>query len=210
MKKFALIPLLLILFFVGCQKDNSLTSSEQSNSISLQKPAWVLAAEKQGLTLIALPKGSSITLQKRSFDTEFIKIDESGKLEVEKNYHSEREGRHSEGEGRVSVEASLYVRANSMEQSGLLSMRFTDDFLCFEFGPSGTTFSSPALLNVEAEGLDYSTLKDLKSAHLMYFNESDQEWVETDADDIIINAREGKFVCKNGKISHFSRYGFTN
>jgi len=202
MKKFALIPLLLILFFVGCQKDNSVTSSEQNNSVSLQKPAWVLAAEKQGLTLIALPQSASITLQKRSSDTEFIKKDESGKLSVEQSYRSR--------EGKVSVQASLLVLANSMEQSSLLSMSFTEDFLCFEFGPSGTTFSSPALLNVEAEGLDYSTLKDLRTAHLMYFDESVSKWIETDADNITVNAREGKFVCKNGKISHFSRYGFTN
>ncbi|NCS81007.1 MAG: hypothetical protein COZ80_06885 [Ignavibacteria bacterium CG_4_8_14_3_um_filter_37_9] len=203
MKNFVIFSIFIILFFSGCQKDNSLISSEQNNSTSLQKPVWVVAAEKQGLKLIALPQSSSISLEKKTSDTEFIEYDESGKLSIEKNYRSLNSG-------RVSVEASLSVQAYSMEQSSYLSMSFSGEFLCFEFGPSGTSFSTPALLNVEAEGLDYSTLTELKTAHLKYFDETKNKWVDTDADEIIVNAREGKFVCKNGKISHFSRYGFTN
>jgi hypothetical protein len=201
MKKLVIFPLFLILFFAGCQKDTSLVSLEQNDSKSLQKPAWVLAAEKQGLTLIALPQSSSLSLEKKIRDTEFIKHDEFGKLSIENVYRSTRNN-------KVSVEASLSIRANSLAESGYLSMSFVNEFLCFEFGPSGTTFSKDALLNVEAEGLDRSTLEELKTAKLNYFDETTKSWIEVGVDEISV--RDGKFVCKNGKIPHFSRYGFTN
>lgn len=203
MKKLATIPLLLILFFFGCQKPESIVSSEQNNTSSMAKPAWVLAAEKQGLTFVTLPQSGSISLEKKTFDSEFIKSGESGKLSVEKNYRTS-------GNKKVSVEASLSVLENSLEQSSLLTMSFTDNFLCIEFGPSGTTFSKPALLNVEVEGIDFSALGNLQTAHLKYFNEVQNAWEDVAADEIVINVKEGKFECKNGKISHFSRYGFTN
>lgn len=202
MRKLATIPLLLILFFFGCQKPESIVSPEENSTNSLDKPAWVLAAEKQGLTFIALPQNSSITLEKR-YDSQYIRSGESGKLSIEKSYRTL-------GDKSVSVEASLSVLENSLEKSSLLTMRFADNFLCFEFGPSGTTFSIPALLNVEAEGIDFSVFGNLQTAHLKYFDEVKELWVDVAADEIVINVKEGKFECKNGKISHFSRYGFTN
>ena len=203
MKKLATIPLLLILFVFGCQKHESLVSPEQNNTNSMTKPAWELAAEKQGLTIFALPQSSSLSLEKKAYDSEFIKSGESGKLSVEKKYQTS-------GNKRVSVEASLSVLENSLAQSSLLTMSFTDNFLCIEFGPSGTTFSKPALLNVEVEGIDFSASSELQTAHLKYFDEVNNVWVDVAADDIIVDVKEGKFICKNGKINHFSRYGFTN
>ncbi|MFA6980009.1 MAG: hypothetical protein WC209_11890 [Ignavibacteriaceae bacterium] len=202
MKKLATIPLLLVLFFFGCQKQESVVSPDQNSTNSMSKPVWVLAAEKQGLTFISLPQSNSISLQKR-YDSEFIKSGESGKLSVEKTYRTL-------GNHRVSVEASLSVLENSLDQNSLLTMAISDDFLSFEFGPSGTTFSKSALLNVKVEGLDFSASSELQTAHLKYFDEVNNVWVDVDADNIIVNVEEGIFICKNGKINHFSRYGFTN
>lgn len=202
MKKLAAIPLLLILFFFGCQKHESIVSPEQNSTNSMSKPVWVLAAEKQGLTFISLPQSHSVSLQKK-YDSEYIKSGEGGKLSVEKTYRSL-------GGKRVSLEASLTILENSLDQSSLLTMAITDNFLCFEFGPSGTSFSKSALLNVEVEGLDLSLIGELQTAHLKYFDEVNNIWVNVDADDVSINVKEGKFICKNGKIDHFSRYGFTN
>lgn len=202
MKKLAAIPLLVVLFFFGCQKQESVVSPEQNITNSMNKPVWVLAAEKQGLTFISLPKSASISLQKK-FDAEYIKSGESGKLSVEKTYRNL-------GDKKVSLEASLTILENSLAKNSLLTMAITDDFLCFEFGPSGTSFSKSALLNVQVEGLDFSSISELKTAHLKYFDEVNNIWVDVEADDITINVKEGKFICKNGKIDHFSRYGFTN
>lgn len=202
MKKLATIPLLLVLFFFGCQKQESPVSPEQNSTNSMSKPAWVLAAEKQGLTFISLPQSGSISLQKK-FDSEYIKSGESGKLSVEKTYRTF-------GDNRVSVEASLTVLENSLDHNSLLTMAISDNFLCFEFGPSGTTFSKSALLNVQVEGLDFSSFSELETAHLKYFDEVNNVWVDVDADNILVDVKEGKFICKNGKINHFSRYGFTN
>ena len=202
MKKLATIPLLLILFFFGCQKPESIVSPEQNNASSMTKPAWELAAEKQGLTIISLPQSGSISLQKK-YDSEYIKKGESGKLSVEKTYRTI-------GDNKVSVEASLSVLENSLDQNSRLTMAITDNFLCFEFGPSGTTFSKSALLNVEVEGLDFSSFSGLETAHLKYFDAVNNVWVDVAADDIKVDIKEGKFICKNGKINHFSRYGFTN
>ncbi|MFA4922876.1 MAG: hypothetical protein WC557_01640 [Ignavibacteriaceae bacterium] len=165
MKNLATIPLLLILFFSGCQKDNSLMPPEQKNSSSIQKPVWVLAAEKQGLTLIALPQNSSPSLDKKNTVSVNIKHDESGVLSISDAYTSA-------GNNQVTVAASLSLSANSLSQNSTLSMSFEDEYLSFEFGPSGTTFATPALLNVKVTGLDLSALGNQSTAHLKYFDET--------------------------------------
>jgi len=203
MKKLATIPLLFILFFGGCQKDNSPVTPEATNVNSMQKPAWVVAAEKQGLTLIALPKNSVASLEKNYSVTTLIKHDESGKLKIEGSYYTS-------GHREVKVEATLSVLQNSLTQDKTLSMNFDDNYLSIEFGPSGTTFAAPALLNIKVTGLDLSALVNLSTAHLKYFDESKNEWTTMDADEVTIDVQSGTFICKNGKIPHFSRYGFTN
>ncbi|MDP3148448.1 MAG: hypothetical protein Q8N83_04880 [Ignavibacteria bacterium] len=203
MKKLATIPLLLVLFFFGCQKDNSLVPPEQKDSNSMQKPAWVLAAEKQGITLIALPKSASPALAKAFFATSLITHDVNGVVAINDTYLST-------ANNTVSVNASLSVLANSLAQDATLSMSFDDEYLCFEFGPSGTTFATPAMLNVQVTGLDLSAFGTQTIGHLQYFNESQNEWTLVEADEVSIDVESGTFTCKNGKIPHFSRYGFTN
>lgn len=203
MKKLVTIPLLLILFFSGCQKDNSLVAPEQKNSNSIEKPAWVLAAEKQGLKLIALPQNSTLSLEKETTVTKFIKYNEFGRLSINSSYNSTTNN-------QVSVEASLSVLANSLSQNSSLSMSFDDEYLSIEFGPSGTTFATSALLNVKVTGLNLSALGNLTTAHLKYFDESKNEWATVNADEVTVDVKSGTFICKNGKIPHFSRYGFTD
>ena len=203
MKKLATIPLLLVLFFFGCQKDNSLVPPEQKDSNSMQKPAWVLAAEKQGITLIALPKSASPALAKAFFATSLITHDVNGVVAINDTYLST-------ANNTVSVNANLSVLANSLAQDATLSMSFDDEYLCFEFGPSGTTFATPAMLNVQVTGLDLSAFGTQTIGHLQYFNESQNEWTLVEADEVSIDVESGTFTCKNGKIPHFSRYGFTN
>lgn len=203
MKNLATIPLLLILFFSGCQKDNSLVPPEQKDSNSMQKPAWVLAAEKQGITLIALPKSAFPALAKAFFATSLITHDVNGVVAINDTYLST-------ANNTVSVDASLSVLANSLAQDATLSMSFDDEYLCFEFGPSGTTFATPAMLNVHVTGLDLSAFGTQTTGHLQYFNESQNEWTMVEADEVSIDVKSGTFTCKNGKIPHFSRYGFTN
>lgn len=203
MKKLASIPLFLFLLFSGCQKDNSLLPPEQTNANSLQKPAWVLAAEKQGLTLIALPHNASSALDKNFTVEQIINHSVDGTLAINETYLSSINN-------LVSVNASLLVQANALAQDATLTMNFEDEYLCFEFGPSGTTFATPALLNVEVTGLDLSAFGTLTTGHLRYYNESLNEWSIVEADEVAINTTTGTFSCKNGKIPHFSRYGFTN
>ncbi|MCK9210921.1 MAG: hypothetical protein M0P61_08815 [Ignavibacteriaceae bacterium] len=203
MKNLATIPLLLILFFSGCQKDNSLVPPEQKDSNSMQKPAWVQAAENQGLTLIALPKNSSTSLDKKSTVTSYIKHDEFGRLSINSPYNSTTNN-------PVSVEASLSVLANSLSQNSSLTMSFDDEYLSIEFGPSGTTFATSALLNVKVTGLNLSALGNQTTAHLNYFDESKNEWTAINADEVTVDVKSGTLICKNGRIPHFSRYGFTN
>lgn len=203
MKKLATIPLFLFLLFSGCQKDNSLLPPEQKDANSMQKPAWVVAAEKQGITLIALPKSASNSLAKAFSATSQITHDVNGAVTINETYHST-------ANNTVSVDAGLLVLANSLTQNATLSMKFDDEYLCFEFGPSGTTFATPALLNVKVTGLDLTALGAQSIGHLQYFNESQNKWTLVEADEVSVDVKHGTFTCKNGKIPHFSRYGFTN
>ena len=200
------------LIFFGCShEDNSVVSPVTQDKSVAEKPAWLKAAEDQGLTLLTLPPNTEKSLQKRTSTTKYVQYDKWSFLSISDKYKSGRQF--------VTILASLTIRPYSLESNQWISMGFTDDYLVTDvnvqlgpvdmsFGPNGTDFLKPALLNVVAYGLDLSAWSQDDNIQLACYNESTGRWEIVPAARIIFNVRLGYLQCVNGELSHFSRYGF--
>lgn len=109
----------------------------------------------------------------------------------------------------VEVEIGLKIQRYSIEESNRFTMGIDDEYFLADldvtFGPHGTQFSIPALLNISIDGIDLTGV-DPNATHLYYDNQDTGEWELMECDSIIINIEEGELDVINGKLPHFSRY----
>jgi|WetSurMetagenome_2_1015567.scaffolds.fasta_scaffold51770_2 hypothetical protein len=211
MKKFLLYTVFLgSLILAGCSReDNSIVGpTTQNNSIS-EKPNWLKAAEAQGVKLLSLPPSTEQSLKKSSFVTKYVFYNRTSILSIRDFYKS--------NDRFVLILASLTIRPYSLNNSDWITMGFADDYLVsnvslgpvdMNFGPDGTSFNKPALLNIIAQGLDLSNWSQDDDLKLACFNEDTQLWEVVPCQKIIFNVKTGFLQCVNGQLSHFSRYGF--
>lgn len=208
MKKLIYLPVVLILFFAGCQKENTITDPVSSNTTTAtEKPNWQKAAERQGLNLIQLPQQQAEnSLEKIVTCTKYATVKSGAYLSL--NYAS------FTLKGLTAVTVSLNVLPNALSKDQSLTMSFDGEYMMTDvdltFGPHGTQFLKPALLNVKAVGLDLSALpSNTTLGKLWYFNETTNTWEPIKSDAVLINVKFGTLICINGYLPHFSRYGFT-
>jgi WD40 repeat protein len=73
------------------------------------------------------------------------------------------------------------------------------------FGPHGTVFNQPAILNLEARGVDFTGV-DPDGVDVYYDNTETNQWELMDRDDVIVDAFAGTVQVINARLPHFSRY----
>ena len=78
----------------------------------------------------------------------------------------------------------------------------------FVFGESGTTFSTPALLDLAVYGVDLSGVNP-ESVNIYYVNPNGQ-WEVMPSEQVTVNVEAGYIYILNAEISHFSRYALSN
>ena len=104
---------------------------------------------------------------------------------------------------------SLYIPPYSLTQNTYISMT-TDDALLMgdvylTFGPHGTVFNPPALLDFEVSGLDLTGVNpDL--VDIYYDNQDTGEWELMPSKSITIDTQTGYIKVDDAQFSHFSRY----
>lgn len=212
MKHSILFAVIVILFLAGCQKESSIVSPNESsltaNTKSTVEPNWQIAAEKQGLRFIQVPASSKDvqSLSKRGTCTKYAEVEKYTYLSIAYKYKADNGN-------DIEANVSLTIQPNSLEEDQWLTMSFTDKYLVgtvdLTFGPHGTSFLKPALLNVTATGMDFNGLTANDKIALMYFNESTGNWEAVPTESIEWDINSGYFKCINGQLPHFSRYGFT-
>ena len=212
MKKLLLFLLFIGgLVFFGCSKeDNSIVSPIAHDKPVADKPAWLKAAEAQGLQLIPLTPNTEKSLEKKTSETtKYVRYDKLTVISILDMYRSDRR--------MVVLFASLTIRPFSLKESMDITMEFTDDEFStvslgpvdLSFNPGGTDFIKPALLNVVATGLDLSGLSQNDQLQLACYDDVSTRWIyPIPAAKISFNVRTGSLICINGEIHHFSRYGF--
>ena len=73
------------------------------------------------------------------------------------------------------------------------------------FQPHGIIFSQPAILNLEALGVDFSGVNP-DDVDIFYDNPATGQWEPMQRDDIIVDVNLGRIQVINARLDHFSRY----
>lgn len=208
MKKLFLLSVLFVLVFMtGCQQNDTINGpSDNATTTKIEKPNWQKAAERQGLSFLQLPANADKSLSKYLSCTKYATVKNGATLKLQYRGYSFW--------GVTSADVSLQVLPYSVSKDQSLTMGFDAEYMMTDvdltFGPHGTIFQKPALLNVSAYGLDLSAYpRGQRDAYLWYYNEISDKWEQMDADMVYINSDLGILYCKNGQLPHFSRYGFT-
>jgi hypothetical protein len=209
-KNLIYIAFLCGLIIMGCSREDSTIVSPGSQNVSIsEKPNWLKAAEAQGVKLLSLPPNTEKSLEKSTSVTKYIYYNRFGNLSIYDSYKSNNRF--------VVVIANLTILPYSLEKSSWITMGFASEYLVsnvslgpvdMNFGPDGTSFKKPALLNIVAQGLDLSGWSQEDNLQLACFNEDTQLWEVVPSQRIIFNVKTGYLQCVNGQLSHFSRYGF--
>ncbi len=95
----------------------------------------------------------------------------------------------------ISQDAELVLSLDDQILLGNVDVTFT---------PHGITFSSPALLNIEASGLDLANIPSKIGCY--YDNPDTGQWEKMETGDVIIKQDEGYIKIIDAQIPHFSRY----
>ncbi len=104
---------------------------------------------------------------------------------------------------------SLDIPANSISDDAEIELSLeTTELLggvAVTFEPHGITFSDPAVLNIEAHGVDFTGI-DPNAVNVYYDNLETGQWELMQRDNIIIDVNAGTVRVINAKLPHFSRY----
>lgn len=169
----------------GCSNDNPVTVSTDQESNS------------KNIKFLTLIEQNAEALQKVTTAQKWINKSSGGTLHM---HHIA-----DYGWPRPEVIVDLVVPAGAIDYSKPISMTF-DDYNCTSivFGPHGTQFSTPAVLNVEAKyfdltGFDPNVLK-------FYYVNDNGVWEEYPYYEITVDASTGTIKITGAVIPHFSRY----
>lgn len=110
----------------------------------------------------------------------------------------------------VNIAGSLYFPPGSVSQDLTASLAMDNQTikeLNLSFSPSAV-FLQPALLNLNASGLDLSWIPPSAKIGLYYYNPDTDLYEQMVVQYVGVNQSQGTLTCKNGQIPHFSRYAF--
>lgn len=206
MKKLLIISAAVSVLFFGCSNFiNDAAEPIDSYSSMIEKPEWVKAAELQGYEFIYLPEFNQNTLNKISTVTRLCRVNSSTTLGMNYNYVTSNAR-------NVSVKIDLTVPAKALNKDEYISFTLNDSTIMTDvdltFGPHGTKFNTPALLNIDAKGLDLSGYPKNSVFQLAYYNPITRLFEIMNADQLSVNFNSGSLKLVNGKLPHFSRYCF--
>jgi hypothetical protein len=107
------------------------------------------------------------------------------------------------------LEIKLTVQNYSILEDTYISMTTDDAFLMGDvyltFGPHGTTFNPPALLDVKVSNLDLTGI-DPDLVNIYYDNQETGTWELMPSKKIVVDVEAGYLEVEEAQFSHFSRY----
>ena len=179
----------IMLIFISCQNEGPITSPESppSQKQSDFQPTW-----------IGLPQNASVKLLKSFHTSERITKAKGGQLTIDETYTT-RAGKE------VHTYSNIAFAPGCVKKDCIISMNIDDRTGVSTFYPH-QTFNFPAILNQTFTGLDLSD-KDISKIHLYFMNPAGT-WEIMECDYLKIDAANGTITIVNGKLPHFSVYGY--
>jgi len=190
MKRLLLLSLTsIMLIFSACKNEGPITSPEPSKS---QKPAKVQPK------WIGLPQNASNKLFKTFSTSQLITVASGGQLTIDETYTS------TEG-NQVHAYSNIVLDPGCVQQDCTISMDIDDQTGVSTFLPH-QMFNFPAILNQTFTGLNLSGI-DVSNIHL-YYLETDGSYQIMECDQLTVDVATGTITVVNGKLPHFSLYGY--
>jgi hypothetical protein len=182
----------LVIFLPGCQNDSPV--SFQDNPVTASGPQFIKLPGTHALAKIVA-------------DTAVITPEHGGRLEVDFKYS------YVDSDGvtkHLNVTMSLTFPPYAVTDTLVATMSLDDQVLRsnvdLTFGPHGSTFLQPALLDADVSGIDLSALSPKDRVYLYYIDNGN--WIRMDAKKIDVNVKKGQLKCQDGELPHFSAYAF--
>ena len=179
----------LAITFSGCDQQNNVIAPD--SSAQKERPTAV-AADGKTIQFIGFNENHRSSLNKVYTVEEYVTKKRGGKLEI----------------STIDAYFSLDIPSKSIDFDKVVSMTYDDqNFLGFTdvvFGPHGTQFSKPALLNVSLQNMDLTGINPNKVS-LYYVNDNGQ-WEKMVVESITVEPVTGTVIVLNAQIPHFSRY----
>lgn len=158
------------------------------------------ASGEGGLQFVSLGKGSA-SLKKVVQVTEWVSHRDGGQLTLQ--YIAQRNG------NPIQVVVTLNVLPHTISQDAQLTLSLDDEALVgnvdLSFAPHGITFSQPALLSIQAKGLDLSMV-DPEKIDIYYDNPESGQWEQMERKRVVVKQSQGVIHVVLAEIPHFSRY----
>jgi len=185
MKTFLSIIIVGISFFLGCSDKENIIAPENDQTSG---PNW-----------ITLPQRNGSSVETEYSVTQQIDGSLGGKLEISDIYFAGPQG-------VVKVKATLKFPQNCF--TGIETITMTADNVngTIIYSPP-MNFNIPALLDLEYQGIDLTGVEP-DSVDFVY-QDPDGSYDSMEYDKIQVIMAIGKLMLKDGKIPHFSRYGFS-
>ncbi|HYQ87716.1 MAG TPA: hypothetical protein VES59_10785 [Bacteroidota bacterium] len=155
------------------------------------------AAPKKSPQMIALP--GPVALNKIIPVSRLIKADSGGTVTL--SYDNGQVQKH------FTIDASLVFAPHAVDRDVVVTMSLDDSLLVLNFNPA-MAFNIPAELQVKASGLSLSATAASAGYKLFWYDPLTSTWVEMPAQSITVAPAAGSLECINGRIPHFSQYGF--
>lgn len=189
---FSVFTALLMLLFSSCQ-------TEVFNPADAEVPAPDRAVAEtvdgrsiQFLSMSAIHYNS---LNKITTSSKYVPMNAGAELKLK-------------AKGNLTAEIKLNILSNTIDYSKTVTMQFDDNnfagFSDIVFGPHGTQFSAPALLDFEVTGIDLTGINPA-NVGLYYVNDNGQ-WEEIVCGQIEVNVGAEIIAVQDAELHHFSRY----
>ncbi|OGU74921.1 MAG: hypothetical protein A2V93_04195 [Ignavibacteria bacterium RBG_16_34_14] len=185
MKTFLSILTLGIIFLAGCADNDSIVAPENNQTSG---PNW-----------ITLPQQNGASVETEWSVTGEINGTEGGELKIDDAYFAGPFG-------NVKVKAKLKFKHNSFQGTETITMVLDNVNGTVTYSPH-MNFNKPAELDLEFQGIDLTGVNP-DSVDFVYQN-PDGYFESVDYKKITVKMEDGKIKVENGKIPHFSRYGFS-
>jgi hypothetical protein len=193
MKKLLTALAMLLVFFVGCSDQSSITeptgSATNAQTSQYKEPNW----------LVSLPS-SSLGVETVTSASKLCDGSKDNQIYIDKHIPG---GPY----GEVHVQSTLVIKKNSFSGFLTISTSIDDQNLTTTFGPS-YVFNQPLEYTLQLEGVDLRGV-DPKTVDFVY-QSADGSIHTCQHDQIEFDFNNGRIKVQKALIPHFSRYGFVN
>ena len=196
--------------FNACTEQSPLSSTDENpfaqDNVQLIDLGDVFASLSKGelkISAVVTPEdgGQLVLIKGKAFKEQEKDFKESGEIEL-----VDDDSLDIVGFGKKSgFVVSLTVLPHSVKETTELSLIMDKKSFDMEFGPPGTVFANPALLNIVGVNLKLKNV-NIETLGIYYNNPKTGQWQKIDSGNVVVDKKHGFLRIQNAQIPHFSRY----